>query len=165
MSRSPLTKEQVLEMVPQQRPMRFISEITELDEEHIIGVYTWKPEDCLGYSPDNDIVPPCKIIEMSAQIGNVAWVIHLLSLKISISEIDQLVGFFTQIEQGECKAVVRPGERVICQGSFGEEGYFRSDKIVSLVEVQFDGGPKDGEEIFTGTVSGMWVPKNSQSSK
>ena len=31
----------VLELVPQRRPMRFLSEILELDSEHILAAYTW----------------------------------------------------------------------------------------------------------------------------
>ncbi len=156
-----LSKDEVLAMVPQRRPMRFIDEITELDDEHIIGAYTWKTEDCAGHSPEDGIVPPFKLIEMSAQIGNVAWCIYQMALEISPDDIRQLVGFFTQIEQAAFKSVVRPGDKVACMGTFGEECYFRGTKFVSQGELQFDGGPKDGEEIFSALISGLWVPKNS----
>ena len=156
-----LTPEQVLALVPQQRPMRFIDEILEMDEEHIIGSYTWKPEDCAGYSPDGTVVPPFKLIEMSAQVGSVAWCIYHMSLRMSPAEIDQLVGYFTQIEGGVFAHPVRAGETVACQASFDEEGYFRNGKLLSRVEIQFDGGPKDGKTVMTGLVAGMWVPKSS----
>lgn len=158
---SALTPEAVLAMVPQQRPMRFIDEILEMDEEHIIGTYTWRKEDCAGYSSGDQSVPGFKLIEMGAQIGSVAWCIYHMTLTTSIEEIRQLVGFFTQIERGAFNEIVRPGEKVACQAAFGDEGYFRGNKIISQVEIQFDGGPKDGREVFSGLISGMWVPKDS----
>ena len=38
-----LSREEVLAMVPQQEPFRFIDEIVELDEEHIVARYTFTP--------------------------------------------------------------------------------------------------------------------------
>jgi hypothetical protein len=36
---------------------------------------------------------------------------------------------------------------------------------VADVESQFSGGPKDGETVFIGRTSGMWVPKDSEALK
>ncbi len=159
---SVLTKAEVLSLVPQQRPMRFIEDILEMDEEHILGTYTWKSEDCAGYAPDNKTAPPFKLIEMAAQIGSVAWCIYHMTLDITPDELKHLVGFFTQIENGEFREVVRAGDKVACMATFGPEGYFRSNKLVSHVELQFDGGPRDGQEIFSGTIAGLWVPRDSE---
>lgn len=158
---SVLTPEQVLALVPQQRPMRFIDEIVEIDADHIVGNYTWKPEDCAGYCADDTLAPPFKMIEMAAQIGSVAWCIYHMTLKMSPEEIGQLVGFFTQVESVEFFETVRVGDKVAVMASFEPEGYFREGKMVACVEFQFDGGPKDGKTIMTGIVAGMWVPKNS----
>ncbi len=160
-----LTKAEVLARVPQQRPMRFIDEIVEMDEEHILARYTWKDEDCAGHFPGNPVVPGVKMIEMCAQTGNVAWGIYQMAHKVSEDELRQMVGFFTQVDKGVFKKMVRPGETVLCMAQFGEEGYFRNNKLVAEVEIQFEGGPKDGETIFTGVTSGMWVPKDSETLK
>lgn len=156
-----LTPAQVLALVPQQRPMRFIDEIVEIDSEHIVGNYIWKPEDCAGYSPDGTLAPPFKMIEMAAQIGSVAWCIYHMTLKMTPEEIALLVGFFTQVDGVEFFETVRVGDKVACMASFEPEGYFREGKMVACVEFQFDGGLKDGKTIMTGLVGGMWVPKTS----
>jgi 3-hydroxyacyl-[acyl-carrier-protein] dehydratase len=158
---SELTPAQVLELIPQQRPMRFVDEIVELDADHIVGTYTWKPEDCAGYAPGGTLAPPFKMIEMAAQIGSVAWCIYHMTLKMTPEEIKQLVGFFTQVEGVEFFETVRSGDTVACLASFEPEGYFREGKLVSCIEMQFSGGPKDGKTIMTGIVAGMWVPRNS----
>ena len=160
-----LTPAEILARVPQQRPMRFIDEIREVDGEHILAAYTWKDEDCAGHFPGNPVVPGIKLIEMAAQVGNVAWGIYHMASKTTPEELKHLVGFFTEIEKGSFKRMVRPGDRVACQAVFGETGYFRGNKLVAEVEIQFEGGPKDGETVFTGVTSGMWVPKDSEALK
>ena len=158
---SVLSASEVLALVPQQRPMRFIDAIDEVDEEHILGHYTWKPEDCAGYSADDSVVPPFKMIEMGAQIGSVAWCIYHMTLTMTPEEIALLVGFFTHVDNVEFFEVVRAGDKVACLASFDGEGYFRSGKLLSRIEIQFDGGPKDGRTVMTGLFAGMWVPKIS----
>ena len=154
-----LTPDQVLALVPQQRPMRFVDSLLEIDSEHILGGYTWSAEDCLGYRPDGKLVPPFKLIEMAAQIGSVSWCIWLMSQEIPVAEIQQLVGFFTEIQRGEFLNPVHAGDRLLCQATLDNDGYFRKNKLLTSVEMQFDGGPKDGETVFTGMISGVWVPK------
>ncbi|MBI3554168.1 MAG: hypothetical protein HY077_16850 [Elusimicrobia bacterium] len=156
-----LTRAEILARVPQRPPMRFIDEILELDSEHIITRYTWKDEDCDGHFPGNPVVPGVKLIEMAAQTGNVAWGIYHMASRVTPEELKYMVGFFTEIERGKFKKTVRPNDRVACQASFGGEGYSRGNKIVAEVEIQFDGGAQDGETIFTGVTSGLWVPKDS----
>ena len=53
-----LTPAQILALVPQRQPMRFIDEIVEVDADHIVGNYTWKSEDCAGYSADDTLARP-----------------------------------------------------------------------------------------------------------
>ncbi len=139
--------------------MRFVDEIVELDEEHILGVYTWKKEDAILTPKGVSLIPAAKLIEMAAQIGSVAWCIYHMTQTISESAIGGMVGFFAEIRRAECKKLVFPGDKIACFASFGEEGYFRTSKLLSEVQMQFDGGPNDGQDIFEGLLSGMWVPR------
>lgn len=157
-----LTPAEVLKQVPQQRPMRFIDEILELDADHIVAKYTWKDEDCAGHFPGNPVVPGVKMIEMCAQTGNVAWGIYQMGTKTTPEELAQMVGFFTSADKVVFKRMVRPGDTVACCAQFGDSGYFRGAKLVAECEIQFLGGPKDGETVMTATTAGLWVPKDSE---
>jgi 3-hydroxymyristoyl/3-hydroxydecanoyl-(acyl carrier protein) dehydratase len=158
---TPLSPDAVLERLPYEAPMLFVDAIHELDAEHIVASYTWKPEDCAGHFPGNPIVPGVKILEHAAQTGCVAWGLHLLSRARAAEELVGMVGFFTRIEEAEFLQPVRPGQTVRSVARFGEEGFFRGSKIVAEVEVRFSGGPRDGEEVFRGRLAGLWQAKNA----
>ncbi len=158
---SELTSSEVLSLVPQQEPMRFISDIAEMDEEHILGSYTWKPEDCVDTPGTKLVVPTFKIIEMAAQIGNVAWCIYHMARTVPVVEMKRLVGVMTSIEHGACTGLVNAGDKLECLATFGEEGFFRGNKLISEVLVRFASGSKEGQQVFSGLMSGLWVPKMS----
>ncbi len=39
-----LTPKQVLDLIPQQDPFRFVDDILELDDDHIVGTYRFRPD-------------------------------------------------------------------------------------------------------------------------
>lgn len=156
-----MTPQELLALVPQQRPFRFVDEILEVDDEHIVGRYTWRREDCL-FLPGQRLVPQSMLVEMAAQIGTVAWCIWHLSSRISRSELERLVGVFTEIEHARFHRVVREGMTLECVAQLGDEGYFRGSKLVSEVSLSVVGGKDDGQEVFSGLLSGMFVPKNPE---
>ena len=156
---SPLSKDEILRALPYDPPMRFISEILELDAEHIVSSYTWTEEDCAGHFRGRPVVPGVKILECAAQTGCVAWGLYHMSLTRPLSEMAGYVGLFTSIEHGVFRRIVRPGQCVRAVATFGQEGYFRGNKIVSEVVVEGAGGPADGEPIFSGTLAGLWMPE------
>ena len=57
-----LTPEQVLALVPQQDPFRFIDEILELDENHIVSTVRFSPE--LDF-----VVPPAELAPYLARVN------------------------------------------------------------------------------------------------
>lgn len=157
---SDLTPDEVLRLIPHARPCRFVDEILELDAEHAATKYTWREEDCAGHFPGNPVVPGVKMIEMASQCAVAAWGLYLKG-----SKEDGQDAFFTEVDRVVFKKSVRPGETAVCRASFGKDGSFENGRLVADVELKFLGGLKDGETIFAGKITGVWVPKDSENLK
>ena len=61
----PLSGADVLALLPQQEPFRFVDEILEIDGEHVVSRYTFRPEADFyrGHFPGNPITPGVLLIE------------------------------------------------------------------------------------------------------
>jgi 3-hydroxyacyl-[acyl-carrier-protein] dehydratase len=163
MANTKLSREAVLELVPQQPPMRFIDEILELDQDHIETAYTWLERDCEGHFPGRPIVPGVKLVECACQAALTAWGIFHLSFEMPAKRIKSLVGLFSRIESVDFMKLVVPGDRVVVRGEFGENGYARNGKLVTEAAVFFADG-REGE-ILRARFSGMWLPASSVASE
>jgi 3-hydroxyacyl-[acyl-carrier-protein] dehydratase len=144
-----MTPAAVLAAVPHRPPFRFIEEILELDEEHIVASYRF-PEDAefyRGHFPGNPITPGVLLLETMAQAGVVAHGIYLLG---SDPERPRMLTLFTDATV-EFSGVVRPGQRVITRG---KKLVFRRLFLRSAVEMTLE----DGTVVCSGTLAGMGVP-------
>ena len=154
MAARPFTKEEVLARVPQQPPFRFIDEIAELDDEHIVARYTFREDEdfCRGHFPGNPITPGVVLIEAMAQAGVVAMGIYLVSLEEGGREaLEKLLTIFTDATV-EFTGQVLPGQRVT---TTGQKVFWRRRKLRAQVQMTLD----DGTVVASGTVSGMGVSR------
>ena len=148
-----LTPAEVLAMVPQQEPFRFIDEIVELDSEHIVAQYTF-PESSdfyRGHFPRNPITPGVILIETAAQAGVVAFGIYLYAADTSRADVDKLLTIFTDCSI-DFSGMVKPGDRVTTTGLLEQ---WRREKLRASFEMKLD----DGTVVCSGELSGMGVPR------
>jgi 3-hydroxyacyl-[acyl-carrier-protein] dehydratase len=148
-----LAPEDVLKLVPQQAPFRFIDEIAELDGEHIVARYTFREDEDFyrGHFPGNPVTPGVILIETMAQAGVVAFGIYLYALETSAEEVDTLVTVFTDA-QVDFSGLVKPGDRVT---TTARKVFFRRKKLRCEMEMKLD----DGTVVCSGVLSGMGVPR------
>ena len=148
-----MTPEAVLRAIPQQEPFRFIDEILELSDDHIVASTTFRADADFyrGHFPGNPITPGVILIEAMAQAGVVALGIHLLDREIGSDEAAKYTTLFTDAEV-EFSGIVLPGMRVI---TTGRVKFFRRRKLRCAVEMKLE----DGTLVCSGTLSGMGVPK------
>ena len=147
---SALSPAEVLERLPQQEPFRFLDEILEIDYEHVLARYRWRPESDFyrGHFPGNPVTPGVLLIESMAQASVVALGIYRLEKEFA-QEAKDLVTLFTDANV-EFSGVVRPGERVLIHG---RKLFFRRRKVRSETEMRLE----DGTLVCSGTLSGMGI--------
>ena len=148
-----LTRDEVLALIPQQKPFRFIDTLIELDENRAVGEYTFRHEETFyaGHFPGNPVTPGVILLETMCQTGLVALGIYLLGLEVPRAEVAKTVTLFTDSNVEFSKMVV-PGDTVRVQA---DKVYWRRRKLKSKVTLALP----DGTVVARGTVSGMGVSR------
>ncbi|MEO8797712.1 MAG: beta-hydroxyacyl-ACP dehydratase [Polyangiaceae bacterium] len=146
-----LTKQEVLDILPQKPPFRFIDRLVELEETRAVGEYTFRDDEVFyaGHFPGDPVTPGVILLETMCQTGLVALGIHLLGLELPREEVERTVTLFTDSEV-EFQRIVRPGEtvRVTAERIFWRRGKLRSNVTLTLA---------DETPVARGVVAGMGV--------
>jgi 3-hydroxyacyl-[acyl-carrier-protein] dehydratase len=146
-----LTPSEVLDLLPQQRPFRFVDAILEVSDAHIVGRYTFREDEWFyaGHFPGRPITPGVILLESMCQVGVVALGIYLFGRDHSIDEARHWTTLFVDAES-EFMRSVPPGETVTIRG---ELVFWRRNKLRSRVQMF----AADGTLVAQTTASGLGV--------
>ncbi len=148
-----LSLDQLFERIPQKPPFRFVDRLTEIDDDHVVGEYRFRPDESFyaGHFPGFPVTPGVILVECMGQAA-FALPLWLLSNEAG-SDADDLVMVLTE-SSVEFERIVRPGDTV---RATARKVFWRRRKLKTEVELTL----LDGSPVARGTLGGMAVRRGS----
>lgn len=142
-----MEEQNIIELLPYQRPFLFVDAIDTVSENEIRGHYTFRKDEYFykGHFKDNPITPGVILTECMAQIGLVCFGIFLLKDELQNAKKPQVALTSNKID---FYLPVLPGEKVVVHS---EKEVFRFNKLKCKVKML----NKNGELVARGVISGM----------
>lgn len=142
-----MEEQNIIELLPYQRPFLFVDAIDTVSENEIRGHYTFRKDEYFykGHFKDNPITPGVILTECMAQIGLVCFGIFLLKDELQNTKKPQVALTSNKID---FYLPVLPGEKVIVHS---EKEVFRFNKLKCKVKML----NKKGKLVARGVISGM----------
>lgn len=142
-----MKKEQIIQLLPYQKPFLFVDGIDTISDDDVTGHYTFKEDEIFyeGHFKNNPITPGVILTECMAQIGLVCLGIYLLKDELDESAKPQIA---LTSHQMDFYLPVLPTEKVTV---ISEKEVFRFNKLkckVRMINVK-------GELVCRGVISGM----------
>ena len=151
MSPSPLTATELLGLIPQTEPFRFVDRVHEVDQAHIVASYQFRENAYFyaGHFPQAPITPGVIVLEAMAQCGLALHGLYLLALEVPRQELTSYRTMFTDA-QIEWIASVYPGDSIVTRS---EVLTFRRRRMRVRVETKND----RGQTVACGEIAGIGV--------
>lgn len=142
-------EQNIFDCMPYRAPFRFIDDILELDDEHIVGSYTFRDDEYFyqGHFPNNPVTPGVILTECMAQIGLVALGIHIT--RATPEQMETVKILFSSQETSYYR-MVKPNDKVIVRSS---KLYFRLRSLKCQITMETE----SGELIAKGVMAGVFA--------
>lgn len=147
-----MKEQDILALLPYERPFLFVDEIEELRDDHIKGNYTFRQDEFFyaGHFKNNPVTPGVILTETMAQIGLVALGIYIWANDEKHVKLPNIAMTASQVNY---YLPVYPGDKV---SVISEKEYFRFNILKCKVKM-FNANQ---ELICRGTISGMIISSN-----
>lgn len=142
-----MKKEQIIQVLPYQKPFLFVDGIDAISVDEITGHYTFKKDESFyeGHFKNNPVTPGVILTECMAQIGLVCLGIYILKDEIKENNNPQIA---LTSHQMDFYLPVLPEEKVTV---VSEKEVFRFNKLKCKVKML----NAKGELVARGIISGM----------